>query len=73
MTPITGQILRRVGLVIEVLCMLGLLSVMRGRVDFWQKHGIDPSIALTIGLGCGFVVWSIGTYILVKGRRDRLR
>jgi hypothetical protein len=69
MNSITGQILRRVGLVIEVLCMLGLLSVARGRVEFWQKHGIDPVIALRVGLGCGLIVWSIGSYIIIKSRR----
>jgi hypothetical protein len=57
--------------VIEVLCMLGLLSVARGRTEFWHRLGADPSIVLAVGLGCGFVVWATGTYAIVQGRRRR--
>jgi hypothetical protein len=69
MTSAHGQILRRIGLVIEALCMLGLLGLARGRVDIWNGFPIDPSRFLTISLGIGLLLWVAGTVAIYSGRK----
>jgi hypothetical protein len=69
MYQVLGPVLRRVGLIIEVLCILALLSVSRGKTEFWQKTGLDPVVTLRIGLGIGILVWTAGTILIVRSRR----
>ncbi len=69
MTPARGQFLRRVGLVIEVLCMLALLSLARGKVDIWRGFPIEPSRFLSGGLAAGFALWVTGTVAIYAGRK----
>ena len=69
MTSAQGQMLRRSGLAIEALCMLGLLGLARGKFDIWNGFPIDPSLALSIGLGLGMVTWSVGTWAIYSSRR----
>lgn len=69
MTAATGQTLRRTGLAIEALCMIGLLSVARGRTEFWARIGADPSVVLAAGIGVGFLIWATGTYAILRARR----
>ena len=69
MTPARGLILKQVGLVIEVLCMLGLFGLARGRVDVWKGFPVDPSRFLMSGLGVGLLLWVTGTVAVVSGRR----
>ena len=69
MTPARGQLLRRIGLVIEVLCMLGLLGLARGKDEIWKGFPLDPSRFLSVGLGVGFLFWVTGTVAIVAGRK----
>jgi hypothetical protein len=56
-----GQILRLTGLVVEIPCVLGLLSLRQGKLGDWSKSPIDPATLLSIGIGAGFVLWIVGT------------
>ena len=69
MTPARAQSLRRIGLVIEVLCMLGLLSLARGKIDIWRGFPIEPSRFLSVGLGIGFLFWVTGTVAIYAARK----
>ena len=66
-----GQTYRRLGLMIEVVCMLGLLSVARGNTGFWIGVGLDPSLVLACGLALGFAFWAFGTYLILKDRQTK--
>ena len=69
MTPARGLTLRYVGLIIEVLCMLGLLSLARGKVDIWKGFPFEPSRFLMVGLGIGFLLWGTGTAVIYSARK----
>ncbi len=69
MTPARAQTLRRIGLTVEVLCMLGLLGLARGRAEIWNGFPMDPSRFLTLMLGIGFLIWVAGTSGLYLGRK----
>jgi hypothetical protein len=69
MTAVSGQFTRRIGLALELLCMLGLLAVMRGKVEPWRRLGLDPSIVLSCGLGIGFCLWLWGTVTIIRARK----
>ena len=69
MTPAQGQTLRRAGLVLEALCVLGLLALARGKVQIGKGSGLDPSLVMAAGLGLGFVLWAVGTAAIYRGRR----
>ena len=71
MTAAHGQILRYVGLLLEALCVLGLLSVRGGRFDFLKRSGMDPSTVLMIGLALGFGLWVVGTFVIQRERLKR--
>lgn len=73
MTAATGQVLRRTGLVVELLCMFGLLSARQGKLASWGRLGVDPSTALGVGFGLGFVVWAVGTFAIYRARGERKR
>ena len=64
-----GQFTRRVGLLVELVCMLGLLSASRGKVDFWARQGLDPTIVLGTGMAIGFALWLFGTVTILRGRK----
>ncbi|MFO0909376.1 MAG: hypothetical protein U0794_13665 [Isosphaeraceae bacterium] len=64
-----GQTFRRMGLLIEAVCMLGLISVARGNNEGWRRSGLDPSIILTAGLAVGFMLWAFGTFLNLQERR----
>lgn len=56
-----NQILRLVGLMIEVPCVLGLLSLRQGKLGDWSLSAVDLGVLLQIGIGVGFVIWIVGT------------
>jgi hypothetical protein len=69
MRPAAGPILRRVGLVIELPCVLALVF---GDVEGRSVAGIAARQLLIAGVALGFVLWSIGvTLVLWHGRRSR--
>jgi hypothetical protein len=71
MTPATGSILRRVGLLIEAISLFGLLSLARGQADVWARRGIDPSVLMAGGLALGFLLWLAGTLAIHwPGRKE---
>jgi hypothetical protein len=67
---VAGQLLRHLGRAIEVVCLLALLAVYRGQWEFWKKHGIDPSITLTLCFGLGIIIWATGTYLMVRAKKQ---
>jgi hypothetical protein len=71
MTPDTGQILRRVGLLVEAISLLGLLSLARGHGEVWRTRGLDPSVLMAGGLALGFTLWLIGTLAIHWPRRRK--
>lgn len=68
MGSLSGQTLRRAGILIEGVSMLGILSARRGNDAIWQQTGLDPNIALPVAFGIGFAVWIAGT---VRIRQER--
>ncbi len=70
----TALTVRRLGLTIEVVCLLGLLSVYRSQ-DIEPKRflGITLGQALTTGLALGFTLWVLGTitYYYWKYKRKK--
>jgi hypothetical protein len=69
MTPARGQILRRIGLVIEVVCVVALLNPAPVKVEVWRRFGVDPIRPLWIGLAIGFALWITGTAAIFAGRK----
>jgi transcriptional regulator of nitric oxide reductase len=66
----TGQILRRAGHLVEAAALLGILMVSRGKVEFWERNRIDPSIALpSVFILCA-ILWFAGTVMMRKARRE---
>jgi hypothetical protein len=69
MRPVAGPILRRVGLVIEMACLVALVA---GDVEGRSVAGISARKLLVAGVAVGVVVWGIGlTLLLRNGRRSR--
>ena len=66
MSPAAGPILRRVGLVIEMACILGLVA---GDIEGRSVAGIAVRHLLIAGVALGFVLWSIGLTLLLRNRR----
>jgi hypothetical protein len=75
MTKETGRSLRKIGLIVETVCLLGLVSISRQKVDpadaaklaqirmFWM--------VLAAGIAAGFVTWAVGTAAIYWPRRPR--
>jgi hypothetical protein len=69
MKPVTGLILRRVGLLIEIACLLAFVTLPDDRVVF---AGVDARRLLVGGIAVGFVLWIVGmTSIMFSARRTR--
>jgi hypothetical protein len=63
MTPAAGPTLRRVGLLIEMVCLVALVT--RGD-DPWSLAGITVRQALIGGVALGFVLWAVGLALLLR-------
>jgi hypothetical protein len=68
LTRQTGQILRLVGLLIEILCLYARLAAARAPDGFWAKI---PGFATLSGIILGFVVWAVGTFAILRARRPK--
>ena len=69
MKPITGLILRRVGLLIEFACLLAFVTLPDDREVF---AGVDLRRVLIAGVALGFVLWIVGmAAIWSSARRAR--
>jgi hypothetical protein len=73
MNPITGQIVRTLGLLIEMLGIFAL--VFRTRTD---QAGVPLPGSFPLGfvwavVGIGFVVWLVGTVMIYWMRQTRAR
>jgi hypothetical protein len=73
LTRQTGQILRFVGLLTEILCLIGLRSWSTRKDGFWQRLPFDAGQALTAGAIAGAVVWAVGTFAILRARRPGKR
>ena len=69
MKPLTGLILRRVGLLIEIACLLAFVTLPD---DGEVTAGVDLRRVLIAGVALGFVLWIAGmTWIWSSARRSR--
>ena len=69
MKPVTGLILRRVGLLIEIACLLAFVTLPDDREVF---AGVDLRRVLIAGVALGFVLWIVGmASIWSSARRAR--
>ncbi len=69
MKPATGSILRRVGLLIEMACLLVLVA---RRDESRMIAGVSVNHLLLAGAALGFILWGAGlTLILRAARRPR--
>ncbi len=57
MKPVAGLILRRVGLLIEIICLLAFITLPDDRQVF---AGVDARRVLISGVALGFVLWIVG-------------
>jgi len=71
MKPEIGQIVRRVGLLMEMICLLGLVSLSPEKQAQLTFAGIGPQQVLTWGLVTGFVLWFTGTAAIYWKRKPR--
>jgi hypothetical protein len=70
MGPVTALNVRRLGLIIEAVCMLALLSVFR-------RNAPEPELVLgvpvyrlfQVGLGFGLILWIVGTVTYARAKR----
>ncbi len=70
MKPRTGLILRRVGLLIEIACLLAFVTLPDDRE---VAAGVDVRRVLIAGVALGFVLWVVGmTWIWSSARRNRV-
>lgn len=71
MGPVTAMNVRRLGLIVEALCMFGLLSAYR-REALNLVFGVPVYRIFQGGLAVGFVLWFVGTiaYRRAKERGD---
>ena len=56
-----GQILRLIGLLIEVPSVLALFSYKQGKFGDWSESKISLEQIFTAGVGIGFLFWFAGT------------
>ena len=70
MTPASGQRLRRLGLLIELIAVIGLLTTGRGKGDLLASGRLDSHTFLAGCLAIGFVIWLTGTLIYWRRRAD---
>ncbi len=69
MKPVTGLILRRVGLLIEIACLLAFVTLPDDREAL---AGFDLRRVLIAGVALGFVLWIVGmASIWASARRPR--
>ncbi len=69
MKPLTGPILRRVGLIIEIACLLAFVTLPDDREAF---AGVDLRRVLIAGVALGFVLWIAGiAWIWTSARRPQ--
>lgn len=71
MTAATGQTLRRLGLLIEAVTMLGLLSIWRGNGAFLKGSRVDPASVLMVVFSIGLGMWLVGTETIRRARAAR--
>lgn len=57
MKPVAGLILRRVGLLIEMVCLLAFVTLPDDREVF---AGVDLKNVLVAGVALGFILWVVG-------------
>jgi len=57
MKPVTGLILRRVGLLVEFACLLAFVTLPDDREFF---AGVGMRRMLVAGVAVGFVLWIVG-------------
>jgi hypothetical protein len=69
MTLQSGQALRRLGLIIEAVAMLGLLTVARNKGDLFKGGQLDPGFWMAVCLAVGFGIWLSGTLAIYQARR----
>jgi hypothetical protein len=70
MGPVTAVNVRRLGLILEAVCMLGIVSITRRNAVAETVAGVPLFRVFQVGLGLGLVLWCIGT---VAHRRARQR
>ncbi len=69
MRPVAGLILRRVGLLIELACLLAFVAL---RDDRRVVAGVDLRRMLIAGVALGFGIWIMGMlWIRLPARRSR--
>lgn len=67
--PAAGPILRRVGLLIEVACLLAVVTLGDDRREV---AGVAVRQLMIAGVALGFVLWGVGlTLLFIAGRRGR--
>ena len=73
MKKVTGQFLRLVGLLVE---MLGIMGVLTGRGDIEAARLRLPSGTLVspawIAIALGFAIWMVGTILVFRSRSRRV-
>lgn len=70
MKPETGRLLRRLGLMIEMLGLAWLMVVKRGMIAPANLEGTDPVLAAKIALAVGFGIWIVGNFIMYWPRKS---
>jgi hypothetical protein len=70
MKPAAGPILRRAGLLIEVACLLALVTLGDGRR---AVAGIAVRHLLIAGVALGFFLWAVGLVLLLRAARQAAR
>lgn len=70
MAPATALNVRRLGLLIEAVCMLAVLSLFRNNAQPELVLGVPLYRFFQAGLALGFILWCVGT---ISYRRARER
>ncbi|MHC5541620.1 hypothetical protein ACYOEI_25645 [Singulisphaera rosea] len=65
----TGQILRRLGLLTEAVCLLGIVSSAKGKLGPFRVGGNDADQILMVGVAVGFLFWVAGTLAIYWPRK----
>jgi hypothetical protein len=70
MGPATAMNVRRLGLIVEVVCMFGILSLYRrGNPGAETLLGLPTYRFFQAGLACGLALWFVGTVAYRRARR----